>query len=987
MTRVGTVFLDLAVNAEKAGKDLAATGKQLSTNLSAPLLAAGGLAVRQFAGFETSLSRITGLSGVAQEQVQAWTGDVKQTGVEYAQGAKAAGEALYFITSSGVQGSAAIDTLRESSKAAAAGLGETQTIADLTTSALNAYKGTGLDAARATDILTAAVASGKGEPAEFAQSLGQVLPIASALGVSYDQVAGAEAAMTLRGLDAGESTTALRGIFTTLLKPTQQAEEALAGVGLSSEGLRKQLKDQGLLATLETMTSALGDDASASAAVFENVRALNGVMNILGANTDDTRRVMDEVANSTGRTDEAFQAASSTAEFKLQQGLQRVNNALIEVGGQLAPVAEAFGSMTASVAESFGHLPAPIQTGTLAVLGMAAAIGPTTFVVGKLVSTFGLAVIAARDFAVGVSTANAAAVSTNIGRFGALLGAVPIAAAAATAGVIALAAGYAILSSKMRDAESIGDPLKKIGDTKIKNAKSFQDLQDVISKANSQTAELQKRFDDIHFDPVEREAIGSMGAALAESATQAAKFSGQASRISDVMGVSKDAAAVWVVEQAKLGHTFENADFALAAYRQSVSATSAATEQAATATGKLAATAGPLADPFFNLQTAQRGYESSLRSVVTAQRQAEQAQRGVDDAVRQHETAIRKVGDAEARQRQSLRAVADAQRDVTAAQKALNDALRGPSDDQQLNVEGAELAVARARQRLSELGKAKPGEKAEPVDPLDRREAQLNVRRAENDLQRVQAEVSNRVATAQDNLRGAQDRLADSQRQADDAALAVADAHRQVGDALRGISDARVAAEDAVRGVGDAQAASIDAARNLAGAQETFMSALGKAPGLAGSFISYLENMRDRFPEVGGNLQGVIDKFRELQALAPPPNNPYAALQSNSFNAPLNQPVGSDSADGRAYGGPVNAGQVYEVNELGVPELFVAGGRQYVLPTVDGTIVPSIAAQAAPGGGPQMVIEHLEVHGPDPVATSRRMVTDLSKKAAMAAAR
>jgi hypothetical protein len=53
--------------------------------------------------------------------------------------ANEAAEALFFITSAGLRGAGATEVLEASLKGAAIGLGDTKTIADLATSAVNAY--------------------------------------------------------------------------------------------------------------------------------------------------------------------------------------------------------------------------------------------------------------------------------------------------------------------------------------------------------------------------------------------------------------------------------------------------------------------------------------------------------------------------------------------------------------------------------------------------------------------------------------------------------------------------------------------------------------------------------------------------------------------------------------------------------------------------------------------------------------------------------
>ena len=59
---------------------------------------------------------------------------------------------------------------------------------------------------------------------------------------------------------------------------------------------------------------------------------------------------------------------------------------------------------------------------------------------------------------------------------------------------------------------------------------------------------------------------------------------------------------------------------------------------------------------------------------------------------------------------------------------------------------------------------------------------------------------------------------------------------------------------------------------------------------------------------------------------------------------------------GRQYGGPASAGSLYRVNETGRPEMFTAGGQQFMLPTRDGRVTP--ADQVGGAGGPAQVNVH-----------------------------
>jgi hypothetical protein len=64
-----------------------------------------------------------------------------------------------------------------------------------------------------------------------------------------------------------------------------------------------------------------------------------------------------------------------------------------------------------------------------------------------------------------------------------------------------------------------------------------------------------------------------------------------------------------------------------------------------------------------------------------------------------------------------------------------------------------------------------------------------------------------------------------------------------------------------------------------------------------------------------------------------------------------------NSAGGRLYGGPTEAGSMYRVNENGAPEMFTASnGRQYMMPTTSGNVTP--AGDIGGAGGVSVVINN-----------------------------
>jgi len=376
------------------GDRASALGRTMTTRVTLPLVGVGAAAVKVAADFEKSMTSITALVGVAREEVQRMEGDVRSMAVQFGKSGTEAANALFFITSAGLRGSVATDTLAASLKASAIGLGDTATIADLATSALNAYGADTLSASQATDVLTAAVREGKLEAGELAGSMGRVLPLASAMNVSFNEVGAAFAALSRTGTNAAEAATQIRGILASLLRPTKQAEEALEGMGLSSEGLRRQMREEGLLATLKTLSEEFAGNEAAAASVFGNIRALSGVLDLMGANVATTEAIFASMADTTGAVDNAFEVVSETASFQFQQAMAEIKESMLTLGQSIMPmVTDALGIMVDIVRDitgAFSGLDDNTKTIIGVIAGITAVAGPAALAVGALSKAFTL---------------------------------------------------------------------------------------------------------------------------------------------------------------------------------------------------------------------------------------------------------------------------------------------------------------------------------------------------------------------------------------------------------------------------------------------------------------------------------------------------------------------------------------------------------------------------------------------------------------------
>ena len=374
------------------GTKLTSVGKSFTKALTLPIMLMGVAAIKMSADFEKSMSEIIGLVGVAKTQVNAWKDDLLNMSKSLGRAPKELADAMFFITSAGLRGKVAMQTLEASTKAAIAGLGETKVIADAATSAINAYGQENISAAEAVDVLVATVREGKAAADAIAGAIGRVIPLASQMGITFDQVGGVIAALTRIGFSADEAATSLQAVMTAMLKPTMQAEDALKKYGLTARGLRDQIKKKGLLSALTLLNERLGGNSALLAEIFPNVRALRGALGLLGENAEETARIMDSLADSTGATDFAFEEASDTIKQRFAVVLAKIQAAFIELGDAirpiLIPILNKVGDLIEKLSNWFKGLTDNMKQTIIKVAAMVAAIGPLLIVIGALIKAF-----------------------------------------------------------------------------------------------------------------------------------------------------------------------------------------------------------------------------------------------------------------------------------------------------------------------------------------------------------------------------------------------------------------------------------------------------------------------------------------------------------------------------------------------------------------------------------------------------------------------
>ena len=449
-----TLGQQLATGLSKAGKTMQSVGTSLTRNLTLPIVAAGAAIVKTGIDFDTTLRQIVALTDTTADEIGGIRSQILDLAKVVGKDPTELARGFYFLASAGFDTAQALDILTQTAKASAAGLGETSDISKVVGAAINAFGKENLTATDAVDQLIRAVKDGAAEAPDFASSLGDVISVAASMGATFADTSAAIAAMTLTGVDANTASTNLGQVLSSLLKPTTQAEGALKEMGLSSAGLRQELKEKGLLSLLQTLQAKFEGNDTAASTVFGNIRALRGVLALLGLDSKQLAGIFDDVNSGTANLGQAF-ADTEGPGRELDRAFTEIKTLLIDLSTDVLPgfleVLRTAVGLVRTVAGAFKSLPPEVRGGIVQLAGFAAVLGPTLLVLGKLSSGVGAVIGAFSKLSgsrvVGAAASAVSGVWSGVASSSVVSGAVAAAGnAASTLYLKALIAGDAVVA-------------------------------------------------------------------------------------------------------------------------------------------------------------------------------------------------------------------------------------------------------------------------------------------------------------------------------------------------------------------------------------------------------------------------------------------------------------------------------------------------------------------------------------------------------------
>lgn len=377
----------LSESLKDIGSKATDVGKKLTKNVTAPIAAAYGAAIKASLNYGDAMAKVATIADQEKKSVKDLSSEILALSNESGKGASELAEATYQALSASVDTEHVVDFVRQSAGLAKAGFLETADAVDVLTTIINAY---GFETEKADEIANQLIQTqndGKTTVNELASNMGQIIPTASALNVPLEQLNASYVLLTKQGINTANSTTYLRAMLNELSKDGSGVSKILKDETGKSFG---ELMADGysLGDVMQILSDKVDGNGEAFKNLWSNTRAGQGALALLNGGVSEFNEEVVKMQNSTGNVSDALNELA-TPGAAARKALNKLINVGIQIGDVLAPYIEKAASFVQSLTEKFNSLSPETQAIIVKIGLLVAAIGPVILVIGKLMTVVG----------------------------------------------------------------------------------------------------------------------------------------------------------------------------------------------------------------------------------------------------------------------------------------------------------------------------------------------------------------------------------------------------------------------------------------------------------------------------------------------------------------------------------------------------------------------------------------------------------------------
>ncbi|EIY5769638.1 TPA: phage tail tape measure protein [Listeria monocytogenes] len=387
---------------EKSGQKLTKVGTAMTVGFTAPIVAGMVKSTKAYLDFDNEVTEVNSLLRESDESAKEF-GDRYTQVFDYAQKASVkygvASEQTMLgmkeMVKKGYDINQTMASMPAIFNAARASGDDFETVMSVTTSTLEQFGMISKDTNKqmeytnkVADVLTYVADKTAAGFSDMGTAMNYVGPISHSLGYSLTDTAAAVGLLSNRGIEGQKAGTGLRGMLTSLLKPSKSAAEAMSAVGLTIED------NNGNMKTLPTLLDDINDKTKKMTKTQKNSfltmifgrEPLSAVNTLLEAGGDSLRKYSKGADEANGYTKQVADNMRKAGKFGVDQFKASLEVLEQNVGQKLMPALTPIIEWANKMIDKFNDLSGEQQQNIIKWAGIIAATGPVLTVGGKLVS-------------------------------------------------------------------------------------------------------------------------------------------------------------------------------------------------------------------------------------------------------------------------------------------------------------------------------------------------------------------------------------------------------------------------------------------------------------------------------------------------------------------------------------------------------------------------------------------------------------------------
>ncbi|EAH2968464.1 phage tail tape measure protein [Listeria monocytogenes] len=390
---------------EKSGQKLTKAGTAMTVGFTAPIVAGMVKSTKAYLDFDNEVTEVNSLLRESNESAKEFGARYTQVfdyaqkaSVKYGVSSEQTMLGMKEMVKKGYDINQTMASMPAIFNAARASGDEFETVMSVTTSTLEQFGMISKDTNKqmeytnkVADVLTYVADKTAAGFSDMGTAMNYVGPISHSLGYSLTDTAAAVGLLSNRGIEGQKAGTGLRGMLTSLLKPSKSAAEAMASVGLTIED------NNGNMKTLPTLLDDINDKTKKMTKTQKNSfltmifgrEPLSAVNTLLEAGGDSLRKYSKGADEANGYTKQVADNMRKASKFGVDQFKASLEVLEQNVGQKLMPALTPIIEWANKMIDKFNDLSGAQQQSIIKWAGILAATGPVLMIGGKLVSMTG----------------------------------------------------------------------------------------------------------------------------------------------------------------------------------------------------------------------------------------------------------------------------------------------------------------------------------------------------------------------------------------------------------------------------------------------------------------------------------------------------------------------------------------------------------------------------------------------------------------------